>query len=170
MKRSTAKVFFPALALSLLAGYLLFSGGPHMERQQKIGPHQAAFPPSPKDSVPLKDPVPRLPTTREAEALVSAVQPTQRNISAGGVYYGYYCAFCHGPSGDGRGPVGESYVPAPADLRSAKVQSLSGGQLLRAMLTGDGHGPVLERVVPPDARPYLVLYVRRLAAGGEQGK
>jgi mono/diheme cytochrome c family protein len=169
VKRLTAKVFFLALAPLLLVGYLLFTG-PHMEHQQKMGPYQAAFPPSPKNSVPLKDPVPKLATTQEAEALASAVPPTEQNIAAAGVYYGYYCAFCHGPSGDGRGPVGESFVPPPADLRSAKVQSLSDGRLFRAMLRGEGHEPVLERVVPPEARPYLVLYVRRLAADAAQNK
>ena len=170
MTRSTAKVFFPAVAAILLAGYLLFTGGPHMEHQQKIGPFQAAFPPSPKDSVPLEDPLSKLPSTQEAQDLVSAVAPTEKNIAAGGVYYGYYCVFCHGPSGDGRGPVGEGLVPPPADLRSPAVQSLSAGRLFRARLTGPGHEPVLERVVPPEARPYLVLYVRRLSDGGAQVK
>ena len=169
MKRSTAKVVFPALAGILLAGYLLFTG-PHMEHQPKIGPYQAAFPPPPKGSVPLKNPVPTMPTTREAQDLVSVVQPTAKNISAGGVYYGYYCVFCHGAAGDGRGPVGESLVPSPADLRSPRVQALSDGQLFRAMLTGPGHQPVLQRVVPEASRPYLVLYVRQFPGGGEQNK
>ena len=162
MKRSTAKVFFPVLAAALVVGYLLFTG-PHMEHQQKIGPYQAAFPPAPKGSVPLKNSVPAMPTTREAQDLVSAVQPTGKNISAGGVYYGYYCVFCHGAAGDGLGPVGESYIPRPADLRSPRVQALSDGQLFRAMLLGTGHEPVLARVVPEVSRPYLVLYVRQFA-------
>ena len=166
MKRSTAKVLFPALAAILLVGYLLFTG-PHMLTQQKIGPFQASFPPSPKGSVPVRNPVSAMPTTREAQLLVSAVQPTAKNLSAGGVYYGYYCAFCHGQAGDGRGPVGESFVPSPADLRSAKVQALSDGELLRAMLTGPGHGPVLQRVVPEASRPYLILYVRQFAPSPE---
>jgi hypothetical protein len=169
VKRSTAKVFFPVLAAMLAAGYLLFTG-PHMEHQPHIRSYQAVFPPPPKGSVPLKNPIPAMPTTREAQDLVSAVPPTGKNISAGGVYYGYYCVFCHGQAGDGRGPVGESFVPSPADLRSAKVQALSDGRLFRAMLAGPGHQPVLERVVPPEHRPYLVLYVRQFAGGGAQNK
>ena len=66
----------------------------------------------------------------------------------------------------GNGPVGESYFPAPADLRTGKVSHYSDGRLLRAMLTGIGHEPVLERVVPPRHRWCLVLYVRSLAQGG----
>lgn len=52
---------------------------------------------------------------------------------------------------------------ATADLRSARVRALSDGQLFRAMLAGPVHEPVLPRVVPADARPYLVLYVRQFA-------
>jgi hypothetical protein len=50
------------------------------------------------------------------------------------------------------------------------VQSLSDGQLFRAMLTGEGHRPVLQRVVPEGSRPYLVLYVRQFPGGGAQNK
>ena len=51
------------------------------------------------------------------------------------------------------------------------MQALSDGQLFQAMLTGPGHQPVLERVVPPEHRPYLVLYVRQYATGaGGPGK
>ena len=128
MKRSTAKVLFPALAAILLVGYLLFTG-PHMLTQQKIGPFQASFPPSPKGSVPVRNPVSAMPTTREAQLLVSAVQPTAKNLSAGGVYYGYYCVFCHGSAGDGRGPVGESFVRQSA------------GPLRRRAPPRDAHGP-----------------------------
>ena len=59
--------------------------------------------------------------------------------------------------------MGESYIPVPADLRSAKVRRYRDGELLRAMLKGKGHEPVLEQVVPVRHRWYLVLYVRSLA-------
>ena len=169
MKLSPAKVLLPVLAVLLAAGYLLFTG-PHMEHQQKIGPYQAAMPPAPRGSVPLKNPVATMPTTRQAQELVRLLPRTPKDLAAGGVYYGYYCTFCHGAAGDGRGPVGESYIPPPADLRSARVQALSDGQLFQAMLTGPGHQPVLERVVPPEHRPYLVLHVRRFSGGGAQNK
>jgi cytochrome c1 len=63
------------------------------------------------------------------------------NYARGKIYYGYYCSFCHGDKGDGFGPVGYSYNPVPADLHTAKIQSMSDGELLYAMLTGTGHAP-----------------------------
>ena len=90
---------------------------------------------------------------------------TAADRARGKVYYDYYCVFCHGDKGDGNGPVGESYVPVPADLRAAKIQAYADGELLRAMLVGTGHEPVLGRVVHPEHRWYLVLYVRSMTVG-----
>ena len=39
----------------------------------------------------------------------------------GRVYYNYYCVFCHGDNGQGDGPVGYSYMPAPTDLHAPKI-------------------------------------------------
>jgi mono/diheme cytochrome c family protein len=80
------------------------------------------------------------------------------------VYYGYYCAFCHGKDGHGAGPVGRSYVPAPADLTATSVQNLPDGALYQALRTGVGHAPVLDYVIDPNALWYLVHYVRHLSA------
>jgi len=163
LKRSTAALFALIAAALLAGGYLMFTG-PEMKDQPHIRAYQAAMPPTPEGSVPLRNPAATMPTTRQAQELLRALPASAENLARGKVYYGYYCAFCHGDAGDGRGPVGESYVPQPADLRGAKVRELSDGQLFRAMLLGDGHEPVLARVVPELHRPYLVLYVRQLAA------
>jgi hypothetical protein len=94
--------------------------------------------------------------------LTNPLQPTPTILGAGKIYYSYYCVFCHGESGAGDGPVGHSYVPPPADLRSPRVAAYGDGRLLQAMLRGVGHEPVLERVVAPEHRWPLVLYVRTL--------
>ena len=168
MKRSTAAILVAMVAAGAVAVYLMFTG-PRMYDQPHIRTGRAHMPPTPEGAVPVKDPIAAMPTTREAEALVKGLAATRENVDRGRVYYGYYCVACHGDAGDGRGPVGGSYIPTPADLRSAKVQAKSDGELYRAMLTGEGHAPVLERVVPPEHRPYLVLYVRSLGAGGTAG-
>jgi mono/diheme cytochrome c family protein len=102
-----------------------------------------------------------LPTADDASRLRNPLPATKENIARGKVYYNYYCVFCHGEQGDGAGPVGEAYVPVPADLRSRKILAYSDGQMLRAMLLGEGHAPVLQRTVYPEHRWYLVLYVRQ---------
>ncbi|MFB3890613.1 MAG: cytochrome c [Phycisphaerae bacterium] len=159
------------LAVTVYIWYELLTGPTMRYTQPNIRPYHAAMPLPPEGAVPVEDVWPALPTTAQATTMKVSIPATPANIARGKVYYGYYCAFCHGPSGDGRVPVGESFVPAPADLRSPKVRSMSDGQLLRAMLTGDGHRPilvhtgkeaVLEYTVLPEHRDYLVLYVRSL--------
>ena len=104
----------------------------------------------------------RLPSAAKAGDLKNPLLPSAVNLAAGTVYYHYYCVFCHGEKGDGNGPVGNSYTPRPADLRSRRIAGYSDGQLLRAMLTGLGHEPVLGRVVAPGHRWQLALFVRSL--------
>jgi hypothetical protein len=156
-----------AIALVVIAlgifSYLLFTG-PRMRTQINIRPFQAQMPAIPEGAVPVVDTIERLPDEQQAKMLSNPLEKTPANYARGKVYYGYYCVFCHGETGAGDGPVGYSYVPAPSNLRSAKVESLSEGRLLRAILTGTGHDPVLERVVPPEHRWYLELYTRSLAA------
>lgn len=150
------------LAGLAVLGYYFFTG-PRMRIQPHVREYQLVMPPPPEGSVPLKNPLPSLPTVQQAQALNLPLASTAANLARGQVYYTYYCVFCHGPSGDGRGPVGDSYFPTPTDLRTARVQKMGDGELLRAMLTGVGHEPVLDRNVPQDDRWYLVLYVRHLA-------
>jgi mono/diheme cytochrome c family protein len=164
VKRSTAAIFILLVAAGGAAFYLMFFNLPRMYDQAHIRTGRSAMPPTPEGSVPMTNPVTTMPTTAEAGAMMKGLASSQENVSRGKVYYGYYCVACHGDAGDGRGPVGGSYIPTPADLRSPRVQAKTNGELYRAMLTGEGHAPVLERVVPPEHRGYLVLYVRSLGA------
>jgi mono/diheme cytochrome c family protein len=154
MKRRT-KV---ALGLLILAGIGGISAslfiGPRMRTQVNIRPFQAVFPAMPAGLAPYA----------VAAGPPATSQPIEGALAAGKVYYGYYCAFCHGADGRGDGPVGRSYVPQPADLRAGRLSSYSDAQLERAMLTGVGHEPVMERVVYPAYRAPLVQYVRKLAS------
>ena len=162
-------VFLFALVFTGTAGYLLFTG-PHMLVQENIRAYQAMMPPPPKDSVPL-DRAEELPSQQAAATMSNPLPPTAENVAAGRTYYGYYCLSCHGQLGDGAGPVGQSFIPAPGKLRSAGVRAMSDGQLLLASLTGAYHSPavpeknlmpVLQYTVRPQHRWYVVLYVRSL--------
>jgi len=162
------RIMVPAALLAMgVWAYLVFLG-PQMKSQPHIRSFQTVFPPLPDGVVPVRDPVPSVPTTRQAATMRDPLEPSAGNLDRGRTYYAYYCASCHGADGRGHGPVGESYKPAPADLLAPAVRDLGDGELYRRMLSGTGHEPVLNRVIPAADRWYLVLYVRHLAAGSRE--
>lgn len=161
MKKLIPLLLLPPLLVAGLMLFVLYEG-PRMRSQHHIREFQMNLPSVPAGTQPAL-PVDRLPTPAEAARLANPLPPTADNLARARVYYTYYCVFCHGDSGAGDGPVGQSYIPRPADLRSPHTASLSDGEVLRAMLTGVGHEPVLQRVVPPEHRWYLALLVRSLA-------
>jgi len=140
----------------------IFSVGPHMKVQPNIRSFDAAMPLPPPDSVPMERTKEPAPSAAEAAGLTNAVANTPENCRHGRVYYEYYCLACHGTDADGAGPVGRSYVPAPADLRTAVPAIRTDGELMRRMLTGVGHEPALSNIVRPEHRWYLVRYLRGL--------
>jgi mono/diheme cytochrome c family protein len=160
VKRLIIFVFAAAVVVggSTIA-YLLFTG-PRMFVQPNVRQFQAVMPVTPANTVPVKDVFEPLPSKEQAQKLANPLDANEVNIAKGKVYYGYYCVFCHGDKGDGLGPVGYSYIPAPSDLRSPKVRSMSDGEVLYSMLTGTGHAPMLQRIIPSEYWWYLVLYTR----------
>lgn len=154
-------ILIPPLVIGLLFCIVIFFG-PRMKEQHHIRAFQMTLPNIPAGTASVIAPV-QLPSTAEAARLKNPLPASAQNLASARVYYTYYCVFCHGDSGAGDGPVGQSYTPRPADLRNPRLAAYSDGELLRAMLTGVGHAPVLERVVPPEHRWHLVLFVRSLA-------
>ncbi len=100
--------FFVALGAATTALYLMFSG-PQMRTQPKYPAYQAQMPPTPEGIVPVSFASTETPPQ-------NPLPDTERTRATGRVYYGYYCAFCHGRPGQVTGPVGRSYVPAPTPL------------------------------------------------------
>lgn len=151
--------------LGMLAGVIalgLSSCAPHMYNQPSLRPYKQQLPPMPAGTTPIRG---RSVTFVEQQAKLAKnpVAATPASVENGRIYYGYYCLMCHGEKGDGDGPVGQSYVPKPADLGSPAVAKLNDGQLYRKMLTGTGHEPVMIDTVLPDHRWPLVAYVRTFA-------
>lgn len=155
-----ALILAPPLIFCAVFLFVLYQG-PRMTVQHHIRDFQMTMPSLPAGTATVTPPV-RLPSPREASGLRNPLKADPRALAAARVYYTYYCVFCHGDAGAGDGPVGQSYLPTPADLRGPRLAGYRDGDLLRAMLTGTGHEPVLERVVPPEHRWYLVLYLRSL--------
>ncbi|MGO8706006.1 MAG: c-type cytochrome [Candidatus Brocadiia bacterium] len=161
-----------------MAGFGVFTSlimiGPEMKSQPNIRAYQARFPLPPAGVVPVEATAGIPPPATQ-----NPLSATAENLARGRTYYEYYCLPCHGDSADGNGPVGQSFLPHPPDLRSCrgchggtadvkaqaaqsspaaadmsskKVRVLKDGELLRVILTGVGHRPAIE---PPAGMPVL---------------
>jgi len=147
--------------LICLACLACASCGPHMNQQISIKPYSRKMPTMSPGTVPTTG---RLDTwtLSQTKLTKSPIEKNSAVISDGRVYYGYYCLMCHGEIGDGNGPVGQSFIPKPTDLRAQAIKKLSDGELYRRMLQGNGHDPVMTQTVPPEHRWPIVLYMRGL--------
>jgi mono/diheme cytochrome c family protein len=85
-------------------------------------------------------------------------------ITRGKAVYLTFCAQCHGYNYDGRGTVGQSFSPLPADLRSARVQSKADGELFKSISYGvpGGRQPALHTTITINDRWHVVALVKSL--------
>ena len=92
------------------------------------------------------------------------VKPTPEGMAAAKKIYGYDCAMCHGPAGDGKGEVAQSMNLTMKDWRdSAVLTGMSDSAVYDIIVKGKdkmiGEGDRL----PPEKAWNMVNYVRSLA-------
>jgi mono/diheme cytochrome c family protein len=89
---------------------------------------------------------------------------TAEGIARGKAVYFTFCAQCHGPNYDGKGTVGQSFMPLPTDFRSPAVQSKPAGELFKSVSYGipGGRQPPLETTITIDDRWSVVAFVKSL--------
>jgi len=87
-------------------------------------------------------------------------------IQAGKSVYETYCAQCHGRNHDGKGTVGQSFYPLPADLRSTMARSRSEGALFKEISYGKpgGRQPALATTVSVAQRWQVIAYIKSLGS------
>jgi mono/diheme cytochrome c family protein len=61
--------------------------------------------------------------------LRSPIMPSTENIRGGMEHFSYHCAACHGNDGGGLTVFGKGLYPKPPDLRAARTQNKSDGEL-----------------------------------------
>lgn len=132
-----------------------------MSDQESIDTYESSMPEMPKGTVALGEGTP----LREVdpESLENPVPPSAEAVGKGQVKYEYYCRFCHGIKGDGHGPVGESSIALPADLRARKIQEQSDGKLFHTISLGMGRMPPLAATIAEGDIWLVIHYLRSLA-------
>jgi len=141
-----------------------YTAAGRMRETPAVWPHEKPMLPMEAGLVPVTGGEAILRATKPDELIppVDLRDPTL--IAAGKTVYFTYCAQCHGGDYDGNGTVGQSFVPLPTDLRSAKVQSLSPGAHFKEISYGipDGRQPPLATTIGILDRWRVVAYVKSL--------
>jgi hypothetical protein len=155
-----------------LAAVVLLFTGPHMTRQPKYQALSSVLPGPADGALPIE----QTPLWPWGAGYGRPEMPDSATMQAGKRAYVLYCVFCHGENLDGNGPVGESFVPHPMNLRSRKVQSMADTALYGAILTILGMQvvtssdtiPIFDRFAPPAFRWDIIAYIKSL--GSAAGK
>ena len=163
MNRTLMITAILAAGAAALVFAALILTGPTMDLQPHLLSYQTLGGIPPAFSVPVEE-------SRQESGVLAPEPDRKPSVESGHVFYGYYCLACHGTTGDGNGPVGESFLPRPSDLRAPAYSALSDSELAVRMLGGVGHSVVrsgsrqaiLVTIVPHSQVPDLAAYVRRL--------
>lgn len=85
-------------------------------------------------------------------------------LHRGGKVYQSFCAPCHGPGGDGDGPVVQRGFPAPPPLTSPDSAALPDGAIFHIVTRGKGNMPPHAAQIAEEDRWKTVLHIRSLQA------
>jgi mono/diheme cytochrome c family protein len=72
------------------------------------------------------------------------------------------CQVCHGPIGEGNGPVTQRGFPLSASLLADRAVRMKDGQMFHVITYGQGKMPALATQLSPDDRWRAILHVRML--------
>lgn len=73
-----------------------------------------------------------------------------------------YCQVCHGPQGQGNGPVAQRGVPPPPSLREGKSKDMKDGQLFHILTYGQGNMASYAAQLSREDRWRVIIHVRSL--------
>ena len=89
---------------------------------------------------------------------------TPKILDLGKRKYEAQCAPCHGLTGDGKGKVGEIWLPPPPPVNDARIKAMSDGQLyIRIVKGGAANGalmPAYDKKLTLEERWAVVNYIK----------
>jgi mono/diheme cytochrome c family protein len=115
--------------------------------------------PVPERSIPVEGPV----SIQNVGAPENPVPPDEVSVSRGRELFMINCQMCHGPTGEGNGPIAAAIVNKPANLTSDVTQSKSDGALFLTITNGVlGRMPPMNENFGVRERWDLVNFIRTL--------
>lgn len=121
----------------------------------------------PEGAVPVTGAAPSF-TYAQAQNLTNPLPRTPQGRERAWQIYGVNCATCHGPTGDGQGPMTPYFagsvaaVVPPVDLAAPRVQSRTDGQLWWILGQGLGNMPPYRQLLSDDDIWLLVQVIREM--------
>lgn len=130
---------------------------------EHVRPYETPMPRTPAGTVPVSGRA----TYERALAEVGAL-PEQARPELADRAYGRFCQHCHGPSGDNRTIVGESFGERLPDMRSPRVQDKSDQELYYAVRRGSHVMIPLATVVSPRDTLLAIHKIRTLVGAASR--
>ena len=104
----------------------------------------------------------RIETVEDASAKLKNPLPLNRvTLERGQKVYNIYCIACHGPRGNGDGPIVDPY-PIPKSLHSENMLAWNDGHIFHVITKGQGIMPAYAQQIQPEDRWAVIHYVRAL--------
>lgn len=103
---------------------------------------------------------------RAGAELKNPLLASDDNLARGKRVYDTICIVCHGPKGEGDGPIIGRF-PNPPNLLAERARSLPDGQIYHIVSRGQAIMPSHGAQVLPRDRWRLVLYLRQLQGPGQ---
>lgn len=94
--------------------------------------------------------------------LKNPVSADKESVARGQLLFAQNCAFCHGPQGYGNGPVGEVFMPTPANLTGEMVKHETDGAIFYKIRIGQSTMPSFANRLSTRDIFDLVNYIRSL--------
>jgi mono/diheme cytochrome c family protein len=89
---------------------------------------------------------------------------TAKAVERGATVFANFCQPCHGPSGNGDGPVVAKGYPAPPSLSADNARNIKDGQMFHILTYGQKNMPSYAVQIQPDDRWNAIAYIRSLQA------
>ena len=96
----------------------------------------------------------------------NAAARLQASIRRGGDTYRVFCISCHGPGGNGDGPVAKRGFPPPPSLLTGNSLKMKDGQLFHILTYGQGSMAGFAGQIPRERRWDAINFVRSLQPRG----